>query len=77
MIAKILIVDDERTIRESVSLVLTEEGYETEIASTGSQALDLINEKDFDILITDLKMPGIDGMELEKEVCKRGYRLLP
>jgi DNA-binding NtrC family response regulator len=70
MKARILIVDDERTIRESVSLVLAEEGYETEIASTGSQALELINEKDFEILITDLKMPGIDGMELIKQSLK-------
>ena len=64
MKSKILIVDDEKAIRESVSLVLTEEGYETEIASNGKEALKLLNELDFEVLITDLKMPEMDGIEL-------------
>jgi len=66
MSAKILIADDERTIRESVSLILTDEGYETKLAASGKEALDLLNQEDFDILITDLKMPEMDGMELVK-----------
>jgi DNA-binding NtrC family response regulator len=66
MNARILIADDERNIRESVSLVLSEEGYETSLASTGKEAMELLNEEDFDILITDLKMPEMDGMELVK-----------
>lgn len=70
MKSKILIVDDEKVIRESVSLVLTEEGYETEMASNGSEALKFLNEQDYDILITDLKMPGMDGIELIKKSMK-------
>ena len=66
MNARILIADDERNIRESVSLILSEEGYETRLASTGKEAMDLLNQEDFDILITDLKMPEMDGMELVK-----------
>ena len=57
----ILIADDERNIRESVSLILMEEGCETRLASTGKEALDLLNKEDFDILITDLKMPEKEG----------------
>ena len=67
---KILIVDDEKAIRESVSLVLSEEGYETEIASNGKEALKHLNEKDFEVMITDLKMPEMDGIELIKKSLK-------
>ena len=64
MNAKILIVDDEKAIRESVSLVLAEEGHETNIAADGNEALELLNKDNFDVMITDLKMPGMDGMKL-------------
>jgi two-component system response regulator PilR (NtrC family) len=70
MESKILIVDDEKAIRESVSLVLSEEGYETAMASTGKEALKKLNEQDFDVLITDLKMPEMDGIELIKKSLK-------
>ena len=70
MKSKILIVDDEKAIRESVALVLSEEGYETEIASTGKEALKFLNEQDFEVLITDLKMPEMDGIELIKKSLK-------
>ena len=70
MRGNILIVDDEKTIRESVSLVLSEEGYNTEMASNGDQAFEMLNENDFDVLITDLKMPGMDGMELVRNTLK-------
>jgi two-component system response regulator PilR (NtrC family) len=70
MQGNILIVDDEKTIRESVSLVLDEEGYDTEMAATGDDAIKMLNESDYDVLITDLKMPGMDGMELVKNSLK-------
>ena len=64
MKSNILIVDDEKTIRESVAMVLSEEGYETNTCSNGNEALKKLEENDYDILITDLKMPGMDGIEL-------------
>ncbi len=70
MKAKILVVDDEKTIRESLSMVLEEEGYTAQAVSNGKEALDLVKETDFDIVITDLKMPELDGMELLKQ-CQR------
>jgi two-component system response regulator PilR (NtrC family) len=70
MKAKILIVDDEKTIRESVAMVLSEEGYETDLASDGKIALEKLNENDYDILITDLKMPEMDGIELMNHCLK-------
>jgi DNA-binding NtrC family response regulator len=70
MKANILIVDDEKTIRESVAMVLSEEGYDTDIASNGKMALEKLNEHDYDILITDLKMPEMDGIELMNNSLK-------
>jgi DNA-binding NtrC family response regulator len=67
---RILIVDDEKTIRESVAMVLSEEGYDTDVASDGRLALEKLNEKDYDILITDLKMPEMDGIELINKCLK-------
>lgn len=67
MKANILVVDDEQTIRDALKMVLEEEGYQTQTAADGKEALDLVNEVDFDIVITDLKMPEIDGMTLTRQ----------
>ncbi len=64
MKADILIVDDERSIRESLELILNEEGYRTTTVSNGKEALKEASENTFDIVITDLKMPEMDGMTL-------------
>lgn len=64
MHAKILVVDDEKAIRDSLNMVLSDEGYAVSSAADGEEALDLINKDDFDIVITDIKMPNVDGMEL-------------
>jgi len=63
----ILIVDDESNIRETLKLFLKDEGYNAEEASDGEEALSLLNQKDYDIVITDLNMPKIDGIELIKK----------
>ena len=67
---KILIVDDEKTIRDSLQLVLSEEGYETETSSDGMEALEIIKNKMIDVVITDIKMPNLDGMELLNQAGK-------
>ncbi|GAB4366646.1 MAG: sigma-54 dependent transcriptional regulator [Calditrichia bacterium] len=64
MSGNILIVDDEPAIRESLSLILREEGYTTDTASNGVEALARVKENDFDLVITDLKMPRMGGLEL-------------
>lgn len=64
MSAKILIADDEKNIRDSLKLILDEEGYLTDVASDGEEALQKIEAENFDIVITDIKMPKIDGMQL-------------
>lgn len=63
---KILVVDDEKVVRESLSEWLTEAGYEILTAADGISALELIQKQEIDILVADLKMPKIDGIELMK-----------
>ncbi len=69
---RILIVDDEMIVCESCKRILEEDGYEVEIALNGREAFDKMKANTFDILITDLKMPGIDGMEVLK-TSRREY----
>ncbi len=62
--ARILVVDDEVIVCESCKRILEEEGYEAETAQSGREAFEKMKANPFDIVITDLKMPGIDGMEV-------------
>jgi len=61
---RILVVDDEMIVCESCKRILEEEGYEVETALSGKEAFEKMKANPFDIVITDLKMPGIDGMEV-------------
>ena len=61
---KILVVDDDDHLRMVLDETLTANGYEVQTASSGQKALDLIKEQPFDLVITDLMMPGIKGIEL-------------
>lgn len=61
---RVLVVDDEANARNALAELLAEEGYETATASDGRKALDLLPSFDPDVILTDLKMPGVDGLEL-------------
>ncbi len=65
--ARILIVDDEPSITEFVSYAMQKEGYVTEVASDGEEALRKIEQQHFDLFILDIMLPNIDGYEL----CRR------
>ena len=62
--AKILVADDDRTIRRNLVLLLKAEGYATLDAADGASALDLIRSESPDAVLLDLKMPGLDGLEV-------------
>ena len=62
--ARILIADDEPGVRESLAEVFAEEGYDVLIAADGEEAISQINANAIDVVITDLKMPGADGLEV-------------
>jgi len=66
--ARILIVDDEATIRDTLCTVLKEEGFDAESAENGRAALEKIQQNNYDLVITDLRMPEMDGLELLKAV---------
>ncbi|TET64786.1 MAG: sigma-54-dependent Fis family transcriptional regulator, partial [Candidatus Aminicenantes bacterium] len=67
---KILVVDDESIVRESLRDWLENVGYKVEIAESGEEALRIIRQKKIKIMLADLVMPGIDGIELMKEARK-------
>jgi len=64
MTQKILIVDDEEHIRKIMSIMLGKHGYHCRAAASGEEALTLIGRENFDAVFTDMKMPGMDGLEL-------------
>jgi len=64
---KILIVEDEAVMRESVRDWLIEKGYEVECVETGEGALERIKEEEFGVIVLDLRLPGIDGLEVYEQ----------
>lgn len=69
----VLVVDDEKVVCLSCERILAPDGHAVDSASSGQEALDKIEKKKYDLVITDLKMPGIDGLKL-LETVKEHYR---
>jgi len=63
---KILIVEDEKNIRESIQTILSE-NYETKAVDNAEDAIKLFLDENFDLLISDIRLPGMDGIELVKK----------
>lgn len=63
MSTKVLIVDDEDTIRESLSAWLSKEGYQVHTADSGRTALEMMEKTEYDLMLLDIKMPGLNGLE--------------
>jgi CheY-like chemotaxis protein/glycine cleavage system H lipoate-binding protein len=66
--ARILAVDDEKIILDSLRKMLVLGGYSIDTVESGSEALGLVSKRDYDFVFTDLKMPGMDGVEVTKAV---------
>lgn len=66
----ILVVDDEKNYTLILSAVLEDEGFETLTANSGSEALEIISTSDVDLVLTDMKMPSMDGIELLEHIKK-------
>ena len=67
----ILIVDDEKEYQLVVSMILEDAGYNTETCSNGREALDILEKRDIDLVITDLRMPVMSGDELIAEIRRK------
>ena len=70
---KILIVDDEEDILELIRFNLNRDGYHVSGAATGEAALKRVRSENFDLIVLDLMLPGIDGLE----VAKHNYKTQP
>lgn len=70
MSARVLIADDEKDILKALEILLKGEGYSVSSAENGETALELYKKESFDIVLTDLKMPGMDGLTLLEEIKK-------
>jgi DNA-binding NtrC family response regulator len=68
---RILVIDDESIVRKSCSRALTPEGYEVKVSQSGVEALKMLEEESFDLVLTDLKMPDIDGIEVLKKIKEK------
>lgn len=64
---RILITEDDQTQRDIIADILDLAGYPTQAVASGEEALDALREEDFDLLLTDMKMPGMDGLELLRQ----------
>jgi len=67
---KILVIDDEKSIRNTLKDILGFEGFQVELAENGRDGIDLVLTSDFDIILCDIKMPELDGLEVLEQIRK-------
>jgi len=74
----ILIVDDEKNMRRTLADILRDEGYQVTTAATGDEAIDLCSKGRYDIILMDVRMPGIDGVEAFRQIRRHqeGVRVI-
>ncbi|MBF0607139.1 MAG: response regulator [Magnetococcales bacterium] len=70
--AGLLIVDDDRALLNSLVIILEEEGYDISSASSGQEALDMLRRDSYDVVVADIKMPGMSGLELIEAIKSVG-----
>ena len=68
---QVLVIDDDAVVGRSFDRVLSDKGYEVVTALSGEDALNTMNERNFDVVFTDIKMPGMDGLEVAESIKAR------
>jgi DNA-binding NtrC family response regulator len=76
LVSRVLVVDDEPAIAQLVAEVLETDGYEVETAANGLVALEKLEARDYDLVLSDLRMPHLDGIGLYREIERRWPTLL-
>ena len=67
---KVLVVDDDAVVGHSINRVLTEQGYQVREAMSGSEALEELEHQHYDMVFTDIRMPGMDGLDMASRMKK-------
>lgn len=70
----VLLMEDERNVAKGLEMVMREEGYEVDLADTGQGALDKFRASEFDLLVADLRLPDMDGMDVVQHVREKRPR---
>ena len=68
---QVLVIDDDAVVGRSFDRVLSGKGYEVSTALSGEEALDTMDKSEFDVVFTDIKMPGMDGLEVAERIKAR------
>jgi len=68
---QVLVIDDDAVVGRSFDRVLSDKGYEVSTALSGEEALDTLENSKFDVVFTDIKMPGMDGLEVTERIKAR------
>lgn len=74
---QILVIDDEKFILDTVREALTMNGYEVEVAANGQEGIQKFDDGSFDLVITDLQMPGIDGNNVVEHIRNSDRHFIP
>ena len=69
---RILVAEDEKPMAKAMDLKLTKAGFEVDVAFNGEEALKLLEKGSYDLVITDLMMPRVDGFKILKEIKEKG-----
>src|SRR5581483_7231598 len=72
---RVLVVDDEEAIRDLVATTLTKADYDVDVATDGPSAIERLRTGTYDLLITDLRMPGMDGLSLIREARRQSSEI--
>lgn len=77
-LVKVLVVDDEVNMRKTLSDILGDDGYDVTVAATGEEAIELCSRECFDVILMDVRMPGINGVEAFRQIRRHqeGVRVI-
>jgi DNA-binding NtrC family response regulator len=74
--ARILVIDDEPSVVDALKMILSDQGYDAFAARTGKEGLDLIDQGEFDLTVTDLRLPDMSGLDILSRIREKNPRNL-